>query len=195
MKKILFIFLSLFLATALGCQNQPPASAGPTKEYKLMGDTKISIVTPSAPWVESVQTVGEEEANLGLPADTVLGVTFRRPGKEGLIAVGALGQQRNEKNEFVELENDQETLNQIANWVVKRDGERLKEEYIKVLGLNAFHMVFEVGKEGRREKGEQVHFTKDGKHYTLSILVPAQDYDAEIGQFRNLVSSFQILEK
>lgn len=194
MKKILFI-LSLFLAATLGCQNQPPASAGPTKEYKLMGDTEISIVTPSAPWVESVQTVGEGEASLGLPADTVLGLTFRRPNKEGLMAVGALGQQRNDKGEFVELENDQETLNQIANWVVKRDGERLKEEYIKVLGVNAFHMVFEVGKEDRREKGEQVHFTKDGKHYTLSILVPAQDYDAEIGQFRNLVSSFQILEK
>ena len=92
-------------------------------------------------------------------------------------------------------ENDKETLNRIANWVVKRDGEILEQEYIKVLGANAYHMTFKVGADEREERGEQVHFTKDGKHYTMSILVPAQDYDKEIGQFRNLVKDFSIKDK
>ena len=152
-------------------------------------------MTPSAPWEERVQTVGEESAELGQPADRVVGITFKRPEKDGLIAVGAVKQGQNEKEEFIELENDKETLNRIANWVVKRDGEILEQEYIKVLGANAYHMTFKVGADEREERGEQVHFTKDGKHYTMSILVPAQDYDKEIGQFRNLVKDFSIKDK
>jgi len=190
-KKILVLLtIGLFLTLNHGCKSQSTALSGPTKTFNLMGKS-VSFVTPSAPWVESVQTIGEEDADLGMPADTVVGITFRVKGKGGLIAVGALGQQKDKDGNFIELENDQETLDQIANWVVKRDGERLNEEYIKVLGVNAFHMTFEVGEADQREKGEQVHFTKDGTHYTLSILVPAQDYDAEVGQFRNLVASFK----
>jgi hypothetical protein len=195
-KKILTLILISFILVASGCQQNTAATSGPTKTYKVV-DNDISFVTPSSPWVEKVQTVGEDKGELGdpVPADTVLGVTFRRPEKDGLIAVGVLGQQKNKDGEFIELENDQETLNQIALWVEKRDGKRLEEEYIKVLGVNAFHLVFEVGSGDSKEKGEQVHFTKDGKHYSLSILMPAKDYDAEIGHFRNLVSSFKIQER
>ena len=137
-----------------------------------------------------MKTIGAENAELGVPADTVVALTYRRHDKEGLIVVGAVEQKRNEKDEFVELENDQETLDRIANWVVKRDGERTNEEYIKVLGVNAFHMTFVIGEDESQQKGEQVHFTKDGKHFTLSILVPAQDFKSEVGHFRNLVANF-----
>ena len=192
MKKILVILTICLLSSLnLGCQNSSSGVAGPTKTYDLQGE-QVSFVTPSAPWEERVQTVGEESAELGQPADRVVGITFKRPEKEGLIAVGAVKQGQNEKEEFVELENDKETVNRIANWVIKRDGEILEQEYIKVLGINAYHMTFKVGADEREERGEQVHFTRDGKHYTMSILVPAQDYDKEIGQFRNLVKDFDI---
>jgi hypothetical protein len=188
-KFLVLLSICVIFVANFGCQEQAAAVAGPSKSYNLMGE-EVSFVTPASPWVETVQTIGDDNAELGMPADTILGITFRRPDKDGLIAVGALGQQKDKDGKFIELENDQETLNQIAGWVDKRDGERVGEEYIKVLGVNAFHMTFEVGPEDRREKGEQVHFTKDGRHYTLSILVPAQDYDAQIGQFRNLVAAF-----
>lgn len=194
MKKILTVFLISFIAFASGCQQNVAATSGPTKTYKVV-ESDISFATPASPWEEKVQTVGDEVVGeLGNPisADTVLGVTFRRPEKDGLISVGVLPQQTDEEGKVVELENDQETLNQIAMWVQKRDGKRLEEEYIKVLGVNAYHMVFEVGDEEHLQKGEQVHFTKDGKHYSLSIIVPAQDYKSEVGHFRNLVSSFKI---
>lgn len=189
MKKILIVISLCVLS--LGCTPKPSAVSGPEKTYDLMGK-EVTFAIPSAPWVEKTQTIGPEQADLGMPAETIVGITFRRPDKEGLIAVGALGQQQTTDGKFVDIENDQETLNQIANWVEKRDGKRLEEEYIKVLGTNAFHMTFEVGEDNRKEKGEQVHFTKDGKHYSLSILVPAQDYKSEVGHFRNLVASFKI---
>lgn len=192
-KKILSFTLILFTIVLAGCNPRPSAISGPTKSYKVPNG-EISFSTPSAPWAEKVITLGEELGTLGapIPAETALGVTFKRPEKEGLISVGVLGQQKDDKGNLVDLENDQETLNQIALWVEKRDGERLKEEYIQVLGVNAFHMIFEVGDEQHREKGEQVHFTKDGTHYALSIVVPKSDYDAEVGHFRNLVSSFKV---
>lgn len=193
MKKILTLIVISFIVLGVGCNSTPSATSGPTKTYKVV-DGSLSFATPSSPWVEKVQSIGEVQGELGdpIPAETVLGITFRRPDQEGIISVGVLGQQKNEKGEFVELENDQEMLNHIAMSVEKREGKRLKEEYIKVLGVNAFHMVFEVGEDERKQKGEQVHFTKDGKHYTLAMLVPAQDYDAEVGHFRNLVSSFKL---
>lgn len=193
MKKILFILIVCLFST-LGCENQASSVSGPTKTYDLQG-REVSFVSPAEPWKAHVQTVGEDNATMGLPADRVVGITFRRPEKDGLIAVGALDQQKNDKDQFIELENDQETLNQIANWVIKRDGEILENEYIKVLGVNAYHMTFKVGKDAREKKGEQIHFTKDGKHYTMSILVPAADYDKEVGQFRNLVKDFNIKKK
>lgn len=157
-----------------------------------MGQKTVTFTSPGEPWDESVTTIGEENAELGLPADTPAGVTYRRPDKEGHIIVGALAQKKDDEGNLIELENDQETLNRIALWIEKRDGERLTEEYIKVLGVNAFRMVFEFGDEKNRQKGEQVHFTKDGLHYTLSILVPTQDYNSQIGHFRTLVESFSL---
>ncbi|MCA9775799.1 MAG: hypothetical protein KC800_03750 [Candidatus Eremiobacteraeota bacterium] len=193
MKKILTLILISFIVLGAGCQNSPSAISGPTKTYKVV-DGSLSFTTPSAPWEEKVQSLGEVQGELGnpIPAETVLGVTFRRPDKDGMISVGVLGQEKDKDGKVIDLENDQEMLNHIAMSVEKREGKRLKEEWTQVLGVNAFHMVFEVGEDERKQKGEQVHFTKDGKHYTLAILVPAQDYDAEIGHFRNLVSSFKL---
>lgn len=192
MKKFLTKIVVLFIVSGfIGCNQESNAKPGANKSYDLMG-SKVSFVAPSEPWQEKVQTVGEESADLGLPANTALAVTFRRPQAEGIIAVGVLGQQKDKDGKFVELENDQETLNQIALWVEKRDGERLEQEYTKVLGHNAFRMVFEVGDPQHREKGEQIHFTRDGRHYSLSIIVPKDDFNQEVGQFRNLVTSFNI---
>lgn len=191
MKKILSILLLLFITVTSGCQDQKPVTSGPEKSYDLMGKT-VTFVTPASPWVEQQQEIGPEEAELHMPEGTVVGITFHHPDNGGLIAVGAVGQNVADDGEFIEIENDQETLNQIAMWVEKRDGTRLKEDYIKVLGVNAFHMVFEVGKGERKEKGEQVHFTLDGHHYTMSMLVPLKEYSVHIDHFRNLVSSFTI---
>ena len=191
MKNIpLTLFVSLLTFLVFGCQPNSSAVAGPEKSYKLIGK-EVSFVTPSGPWQETVDTIREEDAELGMSADTVVAVVFRRPKEEGLISVGALGQQRDSENKLIELENDQETLNQIANWVIKRDGKITEQDYIKVLGVNAFRMTFALGDEKRKEKGQQVHFTKDGTHYALSILVPAKDYAAEIPHFDHLLSSFQ----
>lgn len=195
MKKILLILTVCLVSVAgLGCQGNSSSIAGPTKIYDLQG-VQVSFVAPAEPWEERVQTVGEGEMTMGEPADRVVGITFKRPEKEGLIAVGALEQQKDDKGGYIELENDKDTLNQIANWVYKREGEMIKQEYIKVLGVNAFHMVFKFGEDAREQMGEQVHFTKDGKHYTMSILVPGEDFDKEIDQFRNLVKDFTIKPK
>lgn len=197
MKKILVLLIvCLVSAYSLGCNEGKNPASGPTKSYDLVGN-QVSFVIPPDPWTENVQTVGEENAELGLPADRVVAVTFRHPEKDGLMAVGTVDQGLTEDGQLLELENDQATLDRIAMWVVKRDGEILngpdkKGEYIKVLGVNAFHMVFELGEPDDRKKGEQVHFTKDGKHYTLSMLVPKKDYDKEAGHFRNLLSSFSL---
>lgn len=203
------ILLAVVLIAAPACQNAP--APGESKTFPLL-DKQISLVAPPAPWEERVQKVGEGQADLGFDADTVVGVTYTLPGQKGLIAIGAISQTRELKTDkngdpitdkdgkpqlgnFIELSDDQETLNQIAMWVEKRDGERLKEEWITVLGTQAFHMIFEVGDGARKEKGEQVHFTKDGNHYTLSILVPSDSYDTEVTHFRRLVESFKLAEK
>ncbi len=209
-KNFLAIFLlALVLVSAPACQNAP--APGESKSFPLL-DKQISMVAPPTPWVERVQRVGEGQADLGFEADTVVGVTYSLPEQKGLIAIGAINQTRelktNEKGDpltdkdgnpqfgdFIELSDDQETLNQIAMWVEKRDGERLKEEWITVLGTQAFHMVFEVSDGPKKQKGEQVHFTKDGNHYTLSILVPSEAYDSEVTHFRRMVESFKLSDK
>ncbi len=191
--------MSVFSVLTLGCQGGTPGTTGGqgegggAKTYDLLGQREVSFVAPGAPWVEKVQTVGEEEAELGMSADTVVGVTFRKGDTDGLIAVAALGQQKDESGKFIELENDQETLNQIAMWVVKREGKISEQEYVQVDGVNAFRMVFEIENGENKEKGEQVHFTKDGFHYTLSILVPTSEFGGEVKNFRNLVESFKIV--
>lgn len=96
------------------------------------------------------------------------------------------------KGALVELENDQETLDMLARWVIKRDGEITHQEYIPVGGANAFHMVFEMGKPSERMKGEQVHFTKNGTHYSISMLAPQKDYSSDLPYFRSIVSSFKV---
>lgn len=96
------------------------------------------------------------------------------------------------KGALVELENDQETLDMLARWVIKRDGQITHQEYIPVGGANAFHMVFEMGKPAERMKGEQVHFTRDGTHYSISMLAPLKDYSSDLPYFRSIVSSFKV---
>lgn len=119
------------------------------------------------------------------------GIAFQKPDYKGFFAVGTMAQ-RDDKGKLVELESDQETLDVIAMWVEKRDGERLKQEWIPLAGTNAFHMIFEVGPPEERLKGEQVHFTNKGVHYTLSMLMPVKDYSSEVGHFQRIISSFKL---
>lgn len=198
MKKILvLVMICLLPVTLSGCGKGKPqdgaaSSEGQTKTYNLLGQREVSFTAPGDPWVEKVQTVGEEDADLGRPADTVVSVTFRKGETDGLIAVGALGQQKDEKGKYIELENDQKTLNQIAMWVVKRDGKITEQEYKEVAGTNAYHMVFTIKNGENEEKGEQYHFTKDGFEYTLSILLPLDEFDSQVGQFHRLVETFSV---
>lgn len=176
-----------------GCQQGGQVIGGEPKTYPL-GDLKVQFVPPPAPWVESQEVVGEDQADLGQPAERVLGIVFRKPDLDGIISVSSGEQNSNEAGELMDLENDQEMLNAIALWVVKRDGNFLTQEYIKVLDVNAFHMIFEFGDGASKEKGRQVHFTLNGRHYTLSMLVPAKDYNSEVGHFKNLLESFRLAE-
>lgn len=143
----------------------------------------------------------EHDQGLGGDKEPTTGVAFLKPDYKGFFSVGIMNQNMDVKTDAkgkilsqspIALESDQETLNLIAIWVEKRDGERLKEEWIPLAGTNAFHMIFEIGPQEDRQKGEQVHFTKDGVHYTLSMLMPKKDYDAEVGHFQEMVSSFKV---
>lgn len=191
MKKILFILTCFILAGAsLGCQSSHSDVAGTEKVYDLAGG-KVSFLAPPESWVESLQQVSAEGAELGMPEGSLAAVTFRRKDSTGFISVGAFGQKKDKAGKLVELENDQEMLDQIAMRVIKRDGEILEQEYRKVLGVNAFYMEFELKQGADPQKGAQVHFTKDGTYYALSLLVPSTDYSSSVGHFEALVESFK----
>lgn len=204
-KKILFLIAFVLpLAFAAGCGNRAPA--GVEKSFNLDG-REVSFIAPPLPW-EAVMmkepidlrdgTMRSEEKELPI------GVSFVREDQnlKGSFSVAVMDQNSNVKTdpkthkiikkEFIELENDQMTLDYIAMWVDKRQGKRTKQEYIKVAGVNAFHMVFEIGPEDERMKGEQVHFTKGGTHYSISMLLPSAEYSANVGIFQAMVSSFLI---
>ena len=190
-KKILFcIMCCLFAGVTLGCQPSHSDVAGTEKSYELAGG-KVSFLAPPDNWKESLQQVTAEGAELGMPEGSLAAVTYRLDESTGFISVGAFGQKQDKDGKFVELENDQEMLDQIALRVIKRDGEIQKQEYRKVLGVNAFYMEFELKRGADSQKGAQVHFTKDGTYYALSLLVPAADYSASVGHFESLVESFK----
>ena len=198
MKKILASIVGFLVLLVVGC-GPGATGSGQVKEFDLDG-RKISFAVPPAPWVEKVLEeeilpgeLGDKKQS-GETTHTPVGVAFTRP-EESMNQRQDIDRDKNGKvtKTPIELENDQVTLDYIAMWVEKRDGERLKEEYIKVAGVNAFHMVFEIGKPDERSKGEQVHFTKDGTHYILSMVMPVKEYDSQVGYFQQMVSSFQIL--
>ena len=201
MKKILTIVLAAAILTFAGCQDGPGGSgSGAAKTYKLEGGT-VSFSVPPSPWKEELSHDGE--AQPGAEKGAVVGVSFRKPEHEGFLSVGTMTQNRKlvkdpktgieePKGDLIELENDQETLDMLARWVIKRDGEITKQEYIPVGGANAYHMVFELGKPAQRMKGEQVHFTKGGTHYSISMLAPAKEYSGDVGYFQSMVSSFKV---
>ena len=200
-KKILTSLLAVAVLTLGGCQGSG-AGTGAAKTYKLEGGT-VSFVAPPAPWKEDASHDGE--GDLGEPKGALVAVGFRQPEHEGFLSVGTMTQRRElvkdpktkidePKGDLVELENDQETLDMLARWVIKRDGEITHQEYIPVGGANAYHMVFEMGKPDKRMKGEQVHFTKGGTHYSISMLAPAKEYSADLPHFQAMVSSFKVEE-
>lgn len=202
MKKILLSLIVTILVTTLGCdpgQRSGPAGAG--KTYALEGG-KVTFVPPPSPWKESVGTEpAQHDSGAMSDKETTIGVSFHKPDSDGFFAVGSMEQNakvevdkdgKETSRTLVELENDQDTLNIIAFWVLKRDGKILKQEYIPVAGTNAFRMEFEMGKPEEAMKGQQVHFTRDGTHWTLSMLMPAKEYSAEVKHFQNMVSSFQL---
>ncbi len=200
MKKILLLLSTLLVLS--GCNPGGGGASGDSKTYDIEG-YKVAFVAPPSPWAE--KDLIEE-----LPAPTdgsmrdikrTAGVSFQKPESTGFFSVGTMPQNakvetdkngKEIKRELIELENDQDTLDVLAYWVVKRDGEITKQEYIPVAGTNAFHMEFELGKPEQRMKGQQVHFTKDGTHWTLSMLMPSKDYSSEVKHFQSMVSSFKL---
>lgn len=200
-KKILTSLLATAVLTLAGCQgNSGGSGSGVAKTYKLDGGT-VSFTAPPAPWKEEVSRDGR--GDLGADRGATVGVSFRRPEHEGFLSVATMEQRRElvtdpktkidePKGPLVELENDQETLDMLARWVIKRDGEITHQEYIPVGGANAFHMVFEMGKPAERMKGEQVHFTRDGTHYSISMLASLKDYSSDLPYFQSIVSSFKV---
>jgi hypothetical protein len=181
----------LIAALALSGCGRPTDGPGVSKSYDLNGN-KVSFVAPPPPWEEKKQ-VEPPQHDDGKLSDKELttGVAFQKPDYSGFFSVGTMAQ-REEGGKPVALEADQETLDVIAMWVEKREGNRLKQEWIPLAGTNAFHMVFEIGGADNRQKGEQVHFTRDGVHYTMSMLMPAKDYNAEVGHFQTMISSFKL---
>lgn len=203
MKKILLSLVATLLVTSLSGCNPSTSSTGhgPGKQYELEGG-KVTFVPPPSPWKEQLGTESAEiESGAMSDKETNIGVSFHKPDSEGFFAVGSMEQNAKVETDangketgrsLIELENDQDTLNIIAFWVLKRDGKILKQEYIPLAGANAFRMEFELDKPEEKMKGQQVHFTKDGTHWTLSMLMPAKDYSAEVKHFQTMVSSFQL---
>lgn len=201
MKKILTSLLIVATLTLVGCQGGPSGvGSGATKTYKLEGGA-VTFTVPPSPWKEELSYDGEGEP--GADKGATVGVSFRRPENTGFLSVGTMKQRRelvkNPKSgieeptgALVQLENDQETLDMLARWVIKRDGRITHQEYVPVGGANAFHMVFEMGKEPEKMKGEQVHFTKDGTHYSISMLAPIKEYSSELPHFQAIISSFKV---
>ena len=75
MKKILVVFSLCFLAlTNFGCQANSATTSGPATTHKIMGQS-ITYPAPGEPWRENVKTIGAENAELGVPADTVVALT------------------------------------------------------------------------------------------------------------------------
>lgn len=199
-KKILLLLSTLLVLS--GCNPGGSGAGGASKTFDIDG-AKVSFVAPPSPWVEKDLVDEEPPRNDGTMKDLVrtAGVSFQKPESTGFFSVGTMAQNakvetdksgKEIKRELIELENDQDTLDVLAYWVVKRDGEISKQEYIPVAGTNAFHMEFELGKPDQRMKGQQVHFTKDGTHWTLSMLMPSKDYSSEVKHFQSMVSSFKL---
>lgn len=195
----------MLLVSVAGCGRGAPA--GVEKTYDLDG-RKVSFVAPPVPWKEVLipEEVDLRDGSMkeeGKPQS--IGVSFAREDQnlKGSFSVAVMDQnfdlavdpktRKVTRSEFIELENDQETLDYLAMWIDKRDGKRLTQEYIKVAGVNAFHMVFELGPEADRMKGEQVHFTKDGSQYSISMIVPIKEYSANLKTYQDMVSSFKIV--
>ena len=196
-KKILLLISVVFVLCGCG----GGAAGGTARTYELEGN-KVSFTAPPAPWLEKTE-VHQPQHDDGVISDKVIttGVAFLKDKYDGYFFVGAMPQNKDVKTDSkgkvlsetpIDLEKDQDTLDVLAMRVDKRNGKRLKQEWIPIAGTNAFHMVFEVGPDNERQKGEQVHFTKGGVHYTLSMLMPIKDYDAEVGHYQQMVSSFKL---
>lgn len=204
MKKILVLsILVLCVLASVGCgAGNSSAGGGPTQTYELEGGT-VTFTTPPSPWAESkgTETPAPTDGTMSDKPVTV-GVSFHKPESKGFFAVGTMAQNADVEKDpktgkeisrkLIELENDQDTLDVIAYWVIKRDGEILKKDYIPIAGTKAFWMEFELGKPEERMKGQQAHFTKDGTHWTLSMLMPSADYDSELKHFQAMISSFKL---
>lgn len=184
-----------------GCNG---AKQQPVETFDLYG-YDIEFAPPPPDWKRTLQEAGEEAMDLGLPKDRIVAIRFDHPDGQGHLAITSIDQRVAEqdlkdkegkllhkKGELVELENDQETLDAFALWVVKRDGEITDQKYVKVDGTNAFRMLFKYNKEGTPEKGAQLHFTKNGRQYTIALNVPAEKFDAALPYFDHLGETFKV---
>ena len=201
---IIFVGIVALLASACGpqVQSQP-------KELFTIDGVKVEFSPPPAEWKRTLQRVGEEGKDLGRPADTIISVRFDHPGGTGHLAVAHLEQNRKIAKpevrdedgkvtqklvfgDYIKIEDDQDTLNKIAEQVIKRDGEILEQKYVDVEGEKAFQMEYRFGTGESVEHGIQLHFTKNKRHFTVALNVPDKEFKAARPHFDNLVQSFRL---
>lgn len=152
----------------------------------------MEFAPPPAEWERKFQTVTSSEADLGLPEGTVLSLTFQHPDGKGFLAVSSVEAATDENGKTIPLENDQDTLNKIAMWVVKREGEISNQKYVKVDGENAYRMEFSFGQDETAERGVQLHFTKGSRHYTIALTMPASKFDQALPVFNKVAETFKV---
>lgn len=179
-------FISLLL---VGCQGG--AGNAPPETFSLRGQ-KVEFAPPPAEWKRNFQKVTAKDAELGLPEGTVLGLTFEHPEGKGFLVVSSVEAATDQAGKPIPLQSDQDTLNKIAMWVVKREGEIRDQKYIKVDGQEAYRMEFAFGQNETAEKGVQIHFTKGSRHYTIALTMPASKFDAALPVFNKVAETFQV---
>ncbi len=212
-----FLILCIVVTLVVGCDQR--LDPQPKETFTIDG-YKVEFSPPPPDWKKHLQRRGlddtNEEGEFG--ADRILAIRFDHPSGKGHLAVTHVRQNKkiaepqvlDEKTgevkkeavlgDYIEIEDDKMTLNQIAAQVVKRDGEIITKgghpgEYITVDGDQAFRMEYTYGKGDLLHHGVQVHMTKMERHFTIALDVPESEF-AEAGPVFNLVvESFRVKEK
>ncbi len=188
----LWLIVALAVVVCAGCQTTPTLGPAETVSLRLQ---EVEFSPPPAEWERVVREVKPEEGDPGLPAGTVIAVIYNHPDGKGHIAVTGQIQATDKEGNLIELEDDQDTLNQIAMAVVKRDGEIEEQEYVKVDGKNAYRMEFSYGEGEFKQRGVEVHFTKSERHFALAMHLPESKFAEAEPIFNQLVETFKLAQK
>ncbi|MBI3929388.1 MAG: hypothetical protein HY319_27835 [Armatimonadetes bacterium] len=200
------IILALTLIL-LGSGGLSGCSAGvsPTEPetFDLLGN-QVQFQPPPKDWKPDFQ---EDPPDLGQPKGQVVGLVFKQPDGKGRITVTNLDVSDalvDEKTgdvpkpgatgKYQPLDQNKPLLNRLVEPVSRRDGKVLKQDYRTVGGENAYWFEFEFGEGGTRQKGKQVHFTKDKHLYSVTLTVSESVYASSLPVFDRIVETFKVLK-